>query len=101
MKDDKLSQMKLRSGRITGDKIMMYQLRQVAKSLMKLKNASSSSTSIDASHCAKTYGWYQASVNEKIDAAPEILKKNCDFCLRQIIEESVLRGINIKFENKN
>ena len=54
---------------------MMYQLRQVAKSLMKLKNASSSSTLIDASPCAKTYGWYQASVNEKIDAAPEILKE--------------------------
>jgi len=46
----------------------------------------------------KNYGWFEACVNEKLDNAPEILKKKCEFCLRQIVEESILRGINIKFD---
>jgi len=41
---------------------------------------------------------YQLCVNEKLKKAPQILKDSCNECLRQIVEESVRRGINIKFE---
>jgi len=82
--------MELRSGRNTGKSMSSYRLHQTAKALMKLPPKVST---------AKSYGWYQSSVNEKIKTAPEVLKQNCEYCLRQVIEESVLRGINIKFES--
>jgi len=83
--------MELRSGRNTGKSMSSYRLHQTAKALMKLSSPPKVSP-------AKGYGWYQSSVNEKIKTAPDVLKQNCEFCLRQVIEESVLRGINIKFE---
>ena len=47
---------------------------------------------------AKTHPLYQMCVNEKIKQAPKSLQDSCATCLRQIVEESVLKGINIKFE---
>jgi len=47
---------------------------------------------------AKTHPLYQMCVNEKIKQAPKSLQDSCPTCLRQIVEESVLKGINIKFE---
>ena len=84
--------MELRSGRNTGKAMSPDRLHQAAKALMKLPPPPKVAI-------AKRYGWYQSSVNEKIKTAPEILKKNCEYCLRQVIEESVLRGTNIKFES--
>jgi len=47
---------------------------------------------------AKQHPLYQLCVNEKLKNAPQILQQNCRNSLREIIEESVLKGINIKFE---
>ena len=47
---------------------------------------------------SNTHPLYQMCVNQKIKEAPQILQENCGNCLRQIVEESVLKGINIKFE---
>jgi len=47
---------------------------------------------------AKQHPLYQLCVNEKIKKAPPILQEKCSDCLRQVVEESVRRGINIKFE---
>ena len=44
---------------------------------------------------------YNRRVNKIIKTVPQELKENCETCLRQIIKESLVRGINIKFEKKN
>ena len=69
--------MQLRSGKIVdkqniGDK-------EAAEILLSLKNS--------------------ALINKKIKNAPKELQDNCAICLREIIVESVRKGINIKFES--
>ena len=39
-------------------------------------------------------------INKKIESAPKALRDNCKKCLREIITESLRKGINIKFEKQ-
>ena len=69
--------MELRSGRRTNETKEDKEIRDAAQILLTLNE------------------FY---INRKIALAPSYLKENCGECLRQIIEESVMKGINIKFE---
>ena len=69
--------MELRSGRRTNETKADKEMREVAQTLITLNE------------------FY---INRKIASAPSHLKENCGECLRQIVEESVMKGINIKFE---
>ena len=69
--------MELRSGRRTDETKENKDMREAAQTLLSLNE------------------FY---INKKIQSAPSHLKENCGECLRQIIEESVMKGINIKFE---
>ena len=75
--------MQLRSGKVVNK--YETEIMDVAKTLMSLNKSN-------------THPLYQMCVNQKIKEAPQILQENCGNCLRQIVEESVLKGINIKFE---
>ena len=39
-------------------------------------------------------------INKKMETAPQVLRDNCKKCLREIITESLRKGINIKFEKQ-
>ena len=69
--------MQLRSGKIV-DKQSISD-KEAAEILLSLKNS--------------------ALINKKIKNAPKELQDNCGPCLREIIIESVRKGINIKFES--
>jgi hypothetical protein len=75
--------MQLRSGKVVNkhDREMM----DAAETLLSLNKT-------------KSHPLYQMCVNQKIKEAPQSLQDSCGTCLRQIVEESVLKGINIKFE---
>ena len=75
--------MQLRSGKVVNNKDR--EIMGAAKTLLSLNKTN-------------THPLYQMCVNQKIKEAPQILQENCGNCLRQIVEESVLKGINIKFE---
>ena len=69
--------MQLRSGKIV-DKQSISD-KEAAEILLSLKNS--------------------ALINRKIENAPKELQDSCAVCLREIIVESVRKGINIKFES--
>jgi len=69
--------MQLRSGKIV-DKQSIND-KEAAEILLSLKNS--------------------ALINRKIENAPKELQYICAVCLREIIVESVRKGINIKFES--
>ena len=75
--------MQLRSGKVVNKH--EKEIMDAAKTLLSLNKA-------------KTHPLCQLCVNEKIKQAPKSLQDSCPTCLRQIVEESVLKGINIKFE---
>ena len=79
--------MQLRSGKVVNK--TDREAKEAAETLLYLCNKE---------NIAKQHPLYQLCVNEKIRKAPQILKDSCSDCLRQIVEESVRRGINIKFE---
>jgi hypothetical protein len=39
-------------------------------------------------------------INKKIESAPRELRDTCRTCLKEIITESLKKGINIKFEKQ-
>ena len=39
-------------------------------------------------------------INKKIESAPRELRDTCHTCLKEIITESLKKGINIKFEKQ-
>ena len=39
-------------------------------------------------------------INKKMATVPQVLRDNCKKCLREIISESLRKGINIKFEKQ-
>jgi hypothetical protein len=41
---------------------------------------------------------YNRRVNRIIKTVPKKLKENCEICLREVIKESLVNGVNIKFE---
>ena len=69
--------MQLRSGKIVDRQIIS--VKEAAEILLSFKNS--------------------ALINKKIKNAPKELQDNCGPCLREIIGESVRKGINIKFES--
>ena len=77
--------MQLRSGKVVNKD--EREIMDAAQTLLSFKE-----------NTAKTHPLYQMCVNEKIKQAPKSLQDSCPTCLRQIVEESVLKGINIKFE---
>ena len=79
--------MQLRSGKVVNK--TDRETKEAAETLLYLYNKE---------NIAKQHPLYQLCVNEKIKKAPTILQENCSDCLRKIVEESVLKGINIKFE---
>ena len=79
--------MQLRSGKFVNK--TDRETKEAAETLLYLYNKE---------NIAKQHPLYQLCVNEKIKTAPPILQENCSGCLRQVVEESVRRGINIKFE---
>ena len=79
--------MQLRSGKVVNK--TDRETKEAAETLLYLYNKE---------NIAKQHPLYQLCVNEKIKKAPTILQENCSGCLRQVVEESVRRGINIKFE---
>ena len=79
--------MQLRSGKVVNK--TDREVEDAARTLLTFCNKE---------NIAKQHPLYQLCVNEKIKTAPQILKDSCSDCLRQIVEESVRRGINIKFE---
>lgn len=79
--------MQLRSGKLVNK--TDRETTEAAETLLYLYNNE---------NIAKNYPLYQLCVNEKIKTAPQILQENCSDSLRKVVEESVLKGINIKFE---
>ena len=82
--------MRLRSGKVVTQIDKDKEMEEAAQTLL----------SFNKENIAKKHPLYQLCVNEKIKQAPKSLQENCGTCLRQIIEESVLKGINIKFEKQ-
>ena len=79
--------MQLRSGKVVNK--TSRETEDAARTLLSFCNKE---------NLEKQHPLYQLCVNEKLKKAPAILQENCSGCLRQIVEESVRRGINIKFE---
>ena len=79
--------MQLRSGKVVNK--TDRETKEAAETLLYLYNKE---------NIAKQHPLYQLCVNEKIKTAPQILQENCSDSLRKVVEESVLKGINIKFE---
>lgn len=79
--------MQLRSGKLVNK--ADRETTEAAETLLYLYNNK---------NIAKQHPLYQLCVNEKLKTAPQILQENCSDSLRKIVEESVLKGINIKFE---
>ena len=79
--------MQLRSGKLVNK--ADRETTEAAETLLYLYNNQ---------NIAKQHPLYQLCVNEKLKTAPQILQENCSDSLRKIVEESVLKGINIKFE---
>ena len=77
--------MQLRSGKVVNKH--EREIMDAAQTLLSFKE-----------NTAKNHPLYQMCVNEKIKQAPKSLQDSCATCLRQIVEESVLIVINIKFE---
>tara|TARA_B100002019_G_scaffold278082_1_gene278570 strand:+ start:439 stop:684 length:246 start_codon:yes stop_codon:yes gene_type:complete len=79
--------MQLRSGKLVNK--TDRETTEAAETLLYLYNKE---------NIAKQHPLYQLCVNEKLKTAPQILQEKCSDSLRKIVEESVLKGINIKFE---
>ena len=79
--------MQLRSGKVVNK--TDRETTEAAETLLYLYNKE---------NIAKQHPLYQLCVNEKLKTAPQILQEKCSDSLRKIVEESVLKGINIKFE---
>tara|TARA_B100000902_G_scaffold206620_1_gene196853 strand:+ start:193 stop:438 length:246 start_codon:yes stop_codon:yes gene_type:complete len=81
--------MQLRSGKVVNK--TARETEDAARTLLSFCNKE---------NLEKQHPLYQLCVNEKLKKAPAFLQENCSGCLRQIVEESVRRGINIKFETQ-
>jgi len=79
--------MQLRSGKLVNERTINKEIMCTAKILLSFNKV-------------KTNPLYQMCVAQKIKEAPKSLQDSCGTCLREIIEESVLKGINIKFEQQ-
>ena len=84
--------MQLRSGKVVNK--TDREVEDAARTLLTFCNKE------NKENIEKQHPLYQLCVNEKLKKAPQILKDSCSDCLRQIVEESVRRGINIKFEGQ-